>query len=103
MVVVFSVGVIVTSGSVALSSSCTLLRGESKESHSVQKIMAFRRTAQMPFPNPTVAQNKWLLIGLLMEIKSLCNQVENFIRVTVGPKYPKNAFKVAVSLTTKVS
>ena len=38
-----------------------------------------------------------------MEIKSLCNQVENFIRVTVGPKNPKNAFKVAVSLTTKVS
>ena len=42
-------------------------------------------------------------LELLMEIESLCNQVENFIRVTVGPKYPKNAFKVAVSLTTKVS
>ena len=42
-------------------------------------------------------------VGLLIEIKSLCNQVENFIRVTMGPKYPKNAFKVAVSLTTKVS
>ena len=42
-------------------------------------------------------------LGLLMEIKSLCNLVENFIRVTVGPKYPKNTFKVAVSLTTKMS
>ena len=42
-------------------------------------------------------------LELLMEIESLCNQVENFIRVTVGPKYPKNAFKVAVSLTIKVS
>ena len=41
-------------------------------------------------------------LELLMEIESLCNQVENFIRVTVGPKYPKNAFKIAVPLTPKV-
>ena len=41
-------------------------------------------------------------LEFLMEIESLCNQVENFIRVTVGPKYPKNAFKIAVSLTPKV-
>ena len=38
-----------------------------------------------------------------MEIKSLSNQVGNFIKVTVGPKYLKNAFKIAVSLTPKVS
>ena len=41
-------------------------------------------------------------LGLLIEIKPLRDQVENFIRVTVGPKYPKNAFKIAVSLTPKV-
>ena len=42
-------------------------------------------------------------LGLLIEIKSSSNQLGKIIRVTVGPKYPKNAFKVAVSLTTKVS
>ena len=42
------------------------------------------------------------LIGLLIEIKSLSNQLENFIRVTVSPKYPKNTFKIVVSSTTKV-
>ena len=44
---------------------------------------------------------RWTL-GLLIKIKPLSDQVENFIRVTVGPKNPKNAFKIAVSLTPKV-
>ena len=41
-------------------------------------------------------------VGLLTEIKSLSDQIENFIRVTVGLKYLKNAFKIAVSSTPKV-
>ena len=41
-------------------------------------------------------------LELLTEIKSLSNQMENFIRVSVGPKYPKDGFKIAVSLTPKV-
>ena len=42
------------------------------------------------------------LVGLLTEIKSLSDQIEDFIRVTVDPKYPKNAFEITVPLTPKV-
>ena len=42
------------------------------------------------------------MLGLLTQIKTLSNQMENFIVVSVGPKYPKNAFKITVSLIPKV-
>ena len=51
---------------------------------------------------PQISKKYVLTLGLLIKIKPLSDQVENFIRVTVGPKYPKNAFKIAVSLTPKV-